>query len=274
MDSRDSHNADITNLADLAEVAEVVVVTGVGGIALASARRLASGRRLVLASRTESRLTQAAQTLRCEGHDVHERLTDVSDPGDVRALAEYAASLGRLRTVVHTAGVSPLQATVDQIISIDVLGTAHMLDAFLDHVVTGTVMVCVSSSSGAMITLPPDVERALATTPTSELAGLPVFTSTPLDSGMTYAIAKRANQLRVRASSIPYGRGGARVVSVSPGLICTRMGHAELEGPSGARTRSLISLSGMGRSAPPTISPPLWSFSPARLPATSPARTC
>ena len=103
---------------------DVVVVTGIGGIALACARRLSRGRQLVLASYHQGRLAQAADLLRSEGYAVHDVVTDVSDPDDVAGLAKRAADLGRLAAVVHTAGVSPVQAPLDRIITVDVLGTA------------------------------------------------------------------------------------------------------------------------------------------------------
>jgi NAD(P)-dependent dehydrogenase (short-subunit alcohol dehydrogenase family) len=228
--------------------AEVTVVTGVGGMALACARRLAPGRRLVLASRTASRLESAAEVLRSEGYDVHEIVTDVSDPDAVRELAKRAGDLGRVRSVVHTAGVSPVQAPVDQIVAVDVMGTAYLLDAFLEYATPGMVVVCVSSSSAAMAQFPPpELERALAMTPTGRLAELPVFTDPSLTGGAAYAIAKRSNQVRVQAASMPYGRKGARVVSISPGIICTRMGQSELQGASGERIRSMVTASGTGR---------------------------
>jgi NAD(P)-dependent dehydrogenase (short-subunit alcohol dehydrogenase family) len=237
----------MTNSSTDAATDEVVVVTGIGGIALACARRLARGRQLVLASYHEGRLAQAADLLRSEGYAVHDVVTDVSDPDHVAGLAKRAADLGRLAAVVHTAGVSPVQAPLDRIITVDVLGTAYVLDAFLEYAVAGTVVVCISSSAAAMATLPPELERALALSPTSELAGLPVFTSGSLESGAAYAIAKRANQLRAQSASVPYGRRGARVVSLSPGVVCTRMGRAELDGPSGDRMKALIAASGTGR---------------------------
>ena len=230
---------------------EVLVVTGVGGMGAAVARRLGTGRTVVLADFDEAQLERVAADLRGEGHDVHTLRVDVSSATDVAQLAQTAAGLGALRAVVHTAGVSPVQATTQQIVDIDVVGTARILDAFEPHVQTGTVAVCIASMAGTMTTLPPDVLRLLATTPTDELAALPVLDPESMIPGIAYGVAKRANHVRVQAASIPWGRRGGRVLSISPGIISTPMGQAELAGESGDFMRSMIEMSGTGRIGTP-----------------------
>ena len=116
---------------------EVLVVTGAGGMGEAVARRLGGGRAVVLADFNEAQLERLAAALRGDGYDVHAVRVDVSSAGDVTMLAETAAGLGTIRCVVHTAGVSPVQATSQQIVDIDVVGTARVLDAFEPHVAAG-----------------------------------------------------------------------------------------------------------------------------------------
>lgn len=224
---------------------EVVVVTGVGGMALACARRLGTGRHVVLAARHAGRLHAAAEALRAEGLEVHEVTTDVAVAPQVQALAAAAAALGPVRTVVHTAGVSPLQADAAGVVAVDLVGTALVLDAFVAYAGVGTVVVCTASSAAGLLPVPPEVEHALATTPTAQLADLPVLAT--LDAGHLYALAKRGNRLRVEALAAAYGRRGARVVSVSPGVVGTRMGTAELAGPSGAHMRAMVGASATAR---------------------------
>jgi len=230
---------------------DVVVVTGTGGMGRAIARRLGAGHALVLADVRQEALDALARTLADEGHDVHPVRVDVSQAAEVADLAGRAAGLGRLRCVVHTAGVSPTQAPVETIVAVDVVGTALVLDAFLPHVVPGTVAVCIASMAGTMASVDLEVARLLASTPAAELAGLAVFDPAGLDRGTAYSLAKRANQLRVQAASVPWGRRGGRVVSVSPGVIATPMGAAELAGPSGDAMRSMVAMSGTGRLGTP-----------------------
>lgn len=128
---------------------EVVVVTGAGGMGEAVARRLGPGRTLVLADASEARLAELGERLSNAGHRVRAMRVDVSSGADVATLATTAAGLGAIRAVVHTAGVSPVQATPAQIVAVDVIGTARVLDAFEPHVEAGTdVMRAMIERSG------------------------------------------------------------------------------------------------------------------------------
>lgn len=230
---------------------ETVVVTGTGGMGMAVARRLGSGRRLVLADVAAGPLGERAAELRAEGHVVEEVVTDVADAASVAALAEVAGAGGPVRAVVHTAGVSPVQASTERIVAVDLVGTALVLDAFGERAGVGTVCVCIASMAGTMQRLSDEVEQALATTPTDELAGLAVLDPANLDPGAAYGLAKRANQLRVQAAAVTWGARGGRVVSLSPGIIATPMGQQELDGPSGDAMRQMIALSATGRVGTP-----------------------
>jgi NAD(P)-dependent dehydrogenase (short-subunit alcohol dehydrogenase family) len=229
----------------------VLVVTGTGGMGEAVARRIGSGRSIVLADVADAPLGRTTDALRADGFVVTPVRTDVSSPADVAALARAAAELGPIRAVVHTAGVSPVQASAERIIAVDVIGTALVLDAFEPHVQPGTVAVCIASMAGTMTTLDPDTYRVLATTPTAELASLPALDPDTLDPGVAYGLAKRANHARVEAASVRWGRRGGRVVSISPGVISTPMGQAELAGPFGDAMREMIRTSGSGRVGTP-----------------------
>jgi NAD(P)-dependent dehydrogenase (short-subunit alcohol dehydrogenase family) len=230
---------------------EVVVVTGAGGMGVAIARRIGSGHTIVLADASETQLARAVDELERAGHHVHPVRTDVSVAADVASLARTASDLGAIRAVVHTAGVSPVQATPEAIVAVDVIGTARVLDAFLPHVRPGTAAVCIASMAGTLTELDNDTLRVLATTSTDDLHTLPILDPQRMDPGMAYGVAKRANQVRVEAASIAWGRRGGRVVSLSPGIIATPMGDAELAGPFGDTMRSMIEMSGSGRCGTP-----------------------
>jgi NAD(P)-dependent dehydrogenase (short-subunit alcohol dehydrogenase family) len=218
---------------------------------LAIARRLAAGREVVLADNDSKQLQAAVDALTAEGFAARAVPSDISDAASVAALVDSALERGWIRCLAHTAGVSPVQASAERIVAVDVLGTAHLLDAFAAAVQPGTVGVCVASMAGTMMTLAPEVEDLLATTPTAEIAALPVLDPKTLDPGIAYAIAKRANQLRVQALSLAWGTKGGRLVSLSPGVISTPMGRDELTGPSGEFMRLMIERSGTGRIGTP-----------------------
>ena len=208
---------------------DTVVITGVGGMGLACARRLGSGRRLLLADFNTEQLKSVADELSNNGFNVATCQLDVCDPEGVRTLA--AAVQGRCRAIVHTAGVSPMMAKPDRIYAVDLVGTALILDAFLPIATVGTVAVMIASMAGEYGSLAPEVERQLALAPTPELLGLVAGLPQSQDSGSAYCVAKRGNQLRVQAAALAWGKRGARVVSISPGIISTPMGRLEMNQP-------------------------------------------
>jgi NAD(P)-dependent dehydrogenase (short-subunit alcohol dehydrogenase family) len=199
---------------------------------LAVARRLAGGR-LLLADSSGTRLEAALTALRGEGHSAEGHTMDVSDRGAVEKLAE-AAAVGHIDAVVHTAGVSPVMATSRQIYEVDLLGTAHVIDAFLDVAGPGTPLVCIASMAGHFASLPADFERHLAGAPTGQLLQHPRIDLDSADTATAYMVAKRGNHLRVQAAAHAWGRKGARLNTISPGVISTPMGRQELDGPMGA----------------------------------------
>ncbi|MCX2963959.1 SDR family oxidoreductase [Gordonia aquimaris] len=226
----------------------IVVVIGSGGMGLAIARRQACGRKVVLADVDDARLERDVAALGDEGFDAVGRTVDVGSADSVTALAEFSASLGNVDQVIHTAGLSPVQAPVEAILRVDLLGVALSLDAFGAVVAQRGAGVVVASMAGHIYPpLAADHAAALAITPSSELLSLDFLTERAGDPGSAYAIAKQANHVRVRAAAGVWGARGARVNSISPGVIATAMGQAELGGDSGDAMRAMIAMSGTGR---------------------------
>jgi NAD(P)-dependent dehydrogenase (short-subunit alcohol dehydrogenase family) len=229
-----------------------VVITGAGGMGLAIARRIGSGRTVILADAFPEPLDGAVAALRAEGYAAQGQLTDVSDAPSVVKLASAAAAEGPLTAVVHTAGVSAATSTVRKIMEVDLLGTAHVIDAFETVATPGMSLVCVASMAGHVAALTPDQEAALATAPTAGLLSLDVVTSAAEDNAVgAYIIAKRANQVRVEAAALAYNRRGARINSVSPGVISTAMAKAEQDGAAGAHMMATLDACGIGRTGTP-----------------------
>ena len=237
---------------------DVLVVIGAGGMGRAIARRLGSGRQVLLADFDADALNTAADLLRGAGQQVTTRSVDVSDGASVASLADAAADLGRVTHVAHTAGLSPVQASTEAILRVDLLGVALVLDEFARVVAPGGAGVAIASMaahipaghmSGA---LPPERENALASTPTRELLQLPFLEPGAVgDPGSAYALAKRANVLRVQASAAAWGDRGARINSISPGVIATPMGQQELAGEAGEQMRAMVDMSATKRLGTP-----------------------
>lgn len=226
---------------------EVLVVLGVGGMGHAIARRLGAGKTVLLADNNAAALTSVTGALSADGHQVDSREVDVSSPESVRTLAEHAASLGAVTQVVHTAGLSPSQASAEAILAVDLLGTALVLQEFGEVIAEGGAGVVIASMSGYLVPpLSAEQEQALAHTPAGELLQLE-FVRKLTHPGFAYAIAKQANHIRVRAASVQWGRRGARINSISPGIISTSMTQQELASPVGDGMRSMIAMSATGR---------------------------
>ncbi|NVI31598.1 MULTISPECIES: SDR family oxidoreductase [Streptomyces] len=230
----------------------VVVVIGVGGMGEAIARRQGPGNRLLLADFDEATLAAVAERLRGAGHEVVTQAVDVSSASSVTALAEAAAGLGPVTQVVHTAGLSPVQASPAAVLRVDLLGTALVVEEFGHVVAPGGAGVVIASMAGHMLRTPltTEQESALAHTPAEELLRLPFADPEALGQG-AYGLAKYGNRLRVQAASAAWGARGARINSVSPGVIATPMGQQELDGASGRTMRAMVAASGTGRLGTP-----------------------
>lgn len=230
---------------------DVVVVTGAGGMGLAIARRLSSGRALFLADASTGQLDRAVEELSAEGYTVRGVRTDVADRRSVDDLVRQAAGEGRVATVVHTAGVSAALGPAKTVLEVNLLGTAHVIEAFQAVAGRGTSMVCVSSMAGHVASLSREDEAALATAPAEELLALDAVTAVGDDATTAYMVSKRANHVRVEAAALAWSRLGARINTVSPGVISTAMARAEAEGPSGGHMLDMVAASGAGRTGTP-----------------------
>ncbi|MGW6770689.1 SDR family oxidoreductase [Streptomyces sp. NPDC055037] len=230
---------------------DVVVVTGAGGMGVAIARRLGSGRTVILADASEQRLGQTVGALTAEGYAVRGAVTDVSDRGSVGRLAATASGAGRVAAVVHTAGLSPATAPAKAIVDVNLMGTAHVIDVFGTVASRGTALVCVSSMAGHYASLGREEELALATTPTDGLLALDVVVGIGDDAVSAYCVSKRSNHLRVQAAALAWNLRGARLNTVSPGVISTAMAKAEAESASGERMMRMLEECGAGRTGTP-----------------------
>jgi len=232
---------------------EIVVVIGVGGMGQAIAHRQGAGRTVLLADLNEGVLESVATSLRGDGHVVLSQKVDVSSRESVRSLAETAHSAGKVVQVIHTAGLSPIQGRVEAILRVDLLGVALVLEEFGRVVADGGGGVVISSMAGHMaVRLTPEQEAALRMTPSEDLLELPfVRPEAVTHPGAAYGLAKRANQLRVQAASAAWGGRGARINSISPGVIATPMGQQELAGEHGGMMRAMVAASGTGRLGTP-----------------------
>jgi NAD(P)-dependent dehydrogenase (short-subunit alcohol dehydrogenase family) len=231
----------------------VIVVIGAGSIGQAIARRVSAGKYVLLADLRQENSDAAAKVLSDAGFEVNTATVDVSSRESVHALIQTATALGDVTGVIHAAGVSPTQATPATILAVDLYGTALVLEEFGNVISRGGAGVVIASMSGHR--LPPltvEQNAALATTPTDELLALPMLQPEQMkDSLHAYQLSKRGNALRVMAEAVRWGKRGARVNTISPGIIFTPLAKDELTGPRGAGYRRMLELSPAGRGGTP-----------------------
>ena len=234
-------------------MSQVTVVIGAGSIGQAIARRVSAGKQVLLADLKLENADAAAKVLADAGFEVSTAVVDVSKRSDVVALAQKAAALGEVTGLIHAAGVSPTQASPKTILTVDLYGTALVLEVFGSVMAPGGAGVVIASQSGHRLpALPPEQDKALATTRVEELLSLPFLQPDQIkDSLHAYQISKRGNSLRVMAEAVRWGKRGARVNTISPGIIITPLARDELTGPRGPGYRRMIELCCVGRAGTP-----------------------
>lgn len=231
---------------------EVIVILGAGGIGEAIARRQGAGRTVLLADNNAEVLETARSRMENSGYEVEAQVVDVTARASVEALANRANELGAVALMVNTAGLSPNMAAPDKVLAVDLYGVALVFDVFEPVIAPGGSGIVISSMAGHMPAhLPREEEDLLAFTPTEELLSLPMLQADRVpDSMVAYGLAKHANHLRVQAACLTWGERGARVNSVSPGIISTPLARHEFDSPSGPIYRAMIAASPAKRLAP------------------------
>jgi len=232
---------------------DVVVVIGPGSIGQAIARRVSTGKQVLLADLHQANADAAAEVMSNAGFEVSTTTVDVSSRESVHALVQAATALGDVAGVIHAAGVSPSQASPATILAVDLYGTAVVLEQFGEVIAQGGAGVVIASQSGHRLgALTATEDAALATTPADELLALPMLQPDKVkDSLHAYQLSKRANSLRVMAEAVRWGKRGARVNTISPGIIFTPLAKDELTGPRGEGYRRMIELCPVGRGGTP-----------------------
>ena len=232
---------------------KVIVVIGAGSIGQAIARRVSAGKHVLLADLRQENSDAAAKVLSEAGFEVSTVIVDVSSRESVQSLIETATSIGGVTGLIHAAGVSPSQASPATILKVDLYGTALVLEEFGKVIERGGSGVVIASQSGHRLpALTPEQDKALATAPVEQLLSLSFVQPDKVkDSLHAYQLSKRGNSLRVMAEAVQWGKRGARINTISPGIIITPLAKDELSGPRGDGYRRMIEASAVGRAGTP-----------------------
>lgn len=231
----------------------IIVVIGAGSIGQAIARRVGFGKHIVLADLKIENANSAAKVLVDAGYEINTEEVDIASRSSVKSLVNKVSTLGEIDGLILAAGVSPTQASPQKILEVDLYGTALVLEEFRNIIANNASGVVISSMAGHR--LPPltvEQNNALATTPVEELLKLSFLQPDIIEnSRLAYMYSKRANSLRVAAEAVKWGNRGARINTISPGIIITPLANEELSGPLGDIYRKMISTSPAGRAGSP-----------------------
>lgn len=228
---------------------EVMILTGAGQIGMAIARRMGYGKKIILGDKKPENAQAVAKLMNEAGFDVLPMEMDLSFRNSIRNLLTEAQKAGEITMLVNAAGVSPSQAPIEAILKVDLYGTAVLLEEAGKVIAPGGVGVTISSQSGHRMTqLTPKENEQLACTPTEELLSLEILQPENIrDTLHAYQMAKRCNEKRVMAESVKWGEKGARINSISPGIIVTPLAIDEFNGPRGDFYKNMFAKCPAGR---------------------------
>ena len=227
----------------------VMILTGAGQIGMAIARRMGYGMKIVIGDKKMENAQTISRTMNEAGFDTVAVEMDLSSRKSIQAIIAEAQKYGPITMLVNAAGVSPSQAPIEAILKVDLYGTAVLLEEVGKVIAPGGVGVTISSQSGhRMPALTPEEDEQLACTPTEELLKLDILQPENIrDTLHAYQMAKRCNEKRVMAESVKWGEKGARVNSISPGIIVTPLALDEFNGPRGDFYKNMFAKCPAGR---------------------------
>jgi NAD(P)-dependent dehydrogenase (short-subunit alcohol dehydrogenase family) len=223
-----------------------IIIIGSGGIGHAVASSTSAKETMLLvADASWNTLDKAVYSLRQQGHEAEGHLVVICDRESLHKLAQAAQTIGTINAVVLTAALSPASGTSKQILRVNLVGTAKVIEVFAAYAEDGSLMVCIASMAGSLASLSTNLEQHLAIADTDHLLDHQDLDAATLEPHAAYTIAKRADQLRVQASAHLWASRGARLDSVSPGVISTVAGNLEMGSARGAKR--IVELSALGK---------------------------
>lgn len=228
---------------------KVMLLVGAGQIGMAIARRVGTGMKIIVGDKKTENTENIAAILNNAGFDAFPVETDLSDRASIQSMIARGQEYGEITMLVNAAGVSPSQAPIEAILKVDLYGTAVLLEEVGKVIASGGVGVTISSQSGwRMPALTAQQDEQLATTPTEELLSLDILQPGNIrDTLHAYQMAKRCNEKRVMAQSVEWGKRGARLNAIAPGIIVTPLAIDEFNGIRGDFYKNMFAKCPAGR---------------------------
>lgn len=227
----------------------VMILTGAGQIGMAIARRIGYGMKIVIGDKNPGNAETISDIMNNAGFDTIPVEMDLSSRESILKLIDVSQTYGDISMLVNAAGVSPSQASIETILKVDLYGTAVLLDEVGKIIKKGGVGVTISSQSGwRMPALSVAEDELLALTPPEELLQLPMLQPDNIrDTLHAYQIAKRCNEKRVMAEAVKWGKRGARINDIAPGIVVTPLAVDEFNGPRGDFYKNMFANCPAGR---------------------------
>lgn len=228
---------------------DVMLWTGAGQIGMAIARRVGFNQKIIVGDKNIKNAENIAKIMTDAGFDIEPAVCDISSRESILNFIKKGQEYGEIATLVNSAGVSPSQASIETILKVDLYGTAVLLEEVGKVIKNGGRGVTISSQSGhRMPALTPVEDEQLATTPTEELLNLEILKPENIrDTLHAYQMAKRCNVKRVMAEAVKWGKRGARINSISPGIIVTPLAIDEFNGIRGDFYKNMFAKCPAGR---------------------------
>lgn len=228
---------------------DVMILTGAGQIGMAIARRIGYGKKIVIGDKKPENAQTISKIMNDAGFDTVSMKMDLSSRESIKNLIAEAQKYGNIKMLVNAAGVSPSQASIEEILKVDLYGTAVLLEEVGNVISEGGVGVTISSQSGhRMPALSPEADEQLAVTSAEDLLKLDILQPENIkDTLHAYQMAKRCNEKRVMAEAVKWGEKGARINSISPGIIVTPLAIDEFNGPRGDFYKNMFAKCPAGR---------------------------
>lgn len=228
---------------------DVMLLIGAGQIGLAIARRMGAGKKIIIGDKSLINAQTITKIMREAGFDATASETDLASRASIVNTIATAQKYGAITTLINAAGVSPSQASIETILQVDLYGTAVLLEEVGKVIKAGGAGITISSQSGhRLAALGAVIDAQLATTPAEELLKLEVLQPQNIkDTLHAYQLAKRCNVKRVMAEAVKWGHKGARINSISPGIIVTPLALDEFNGPRGEFYKNMFAKCPAGR---------------------------
>lgn len=228
---------------------DVMILTGAGQIGMAIARRMGYGKKIIIGDKKLENAKSISKIMNEAGFDTEPVEMDLSSRSSVLSMIAKAKQYGNITMLVNAAGVSPSQASIETILKVDLYGTAVLLEEIGKVIAPGGVGLTISSQSGhRMKQLTAEQDKQLACTPAEELLSLEMVKPENIENTLhAYQMAKRCNEKRVMAEAVKWGRKGARINSISPGIIVTPLALDEFNGIRGEFYKNMFANSPAGR---------------------------